>query len=92
MKQQHVACLYVTTYPPRVPLGALFELIRMRDVTMTVALQVTPLDNTKIARQLRTREEVLITLAKTSNRQAGDVGRAQRMADLARSAREDGER
>ena len=76
------ACLYVTGYPRSLPFGALFELVRMRDIHMTVALQAKPLDTIKVLDRLRSRQEILMVTQATSDRRISDIGRNVRMAQL----------
>jgi hypothetical protein len=78
----YAGCLYVTDYPKTLRLGALFEIVRFKDIQMTLALQVRPLPNSYAENKLKNRQQILFAVAANDSSQAGDFNRAYKIESI----------
>lgn len=77
-----VSCLYVTDFPKSMKLGALFEIIRFKDIQMQVALQVTPISNQRAESRLKNRQQILFAVAANDQSSAGDLQRSYKIESI----------
>ncbi|MBN9392138.1 MAG: hypothetical protein J0I20_29135 [Chloroflexi bacterium] len=77
-----VGSLYVTDFPKHLRLGALFEIIRFKDIQMFMALQVKPLANQQAENKLKNRQQILWAVAATDNSSAGDMSRSYKIESI----------
>jgi hypothetical protein len=72
-ESRYAASLYITSYPKVVPLGALYEILRIKDIPLQVALHITPWDSTTAQKKLKNREQILWAYKLNDQSQAGDL-------------------
>ncbi|OJV93785.1 MAG: hypothetical protein BGO39_15565 [Chloroflexi bacterium 54-19] len=81
-RNTYVGSLYVRDYPKHLKLGALFEIIRFKDIQMFLALQVKPLSNQQAEAKLKNRQQILWAVAATDNSSAGDMSRNYKIESI----------
>jgi len=77
-----VASLYITDFPRWLHLGSLFEILRLREVELDLALHATPLDNTQAEEKLKNRESLLLAVKASDATATGDAHRNDRIEGL----------
>ena len=84
-ESRHVSSLWVTDLPQRLPFGALGPVLRLPDISMSVAIHVTPIDPTKAADSLKNKIELINVTEATGHSSAGNIQnqlRAQTASDM----------
>ncbi|MBN9390838.1 MAG: hypothetical protein J0I20_22605 [Chloroflexi bacterium] len=81
-QNNYVGSIYVTDFPKHLRLGALFEIMRFKDIQMYMALHVKPLANQQAENKLKNRQQILWAVAATDNSSAGDMGRSYKIESI----------
>jgi type IV secretory pathway VirB4 component len=82
VRNTYIGSLYVRDYPKHLKLGALFEIIRFKDIQMFLALQAKPLSNQQVEAKLKNRQQILWAVAATDNTSAGDMSRNYKIESI----------
>ncbi len=72
-EKRYAATLYLTGFPRLLSLAALFELLRITDIPMQVAVHVTPWDTLRAQKKLKSREQIIWAYTQNNNSVAGDL-------------------
>lgn len=81
-ERSYVGCLYVTDFNKTVKLGALFDIVRFKDIEMLVALQVRPLSNQQAEAKLKNRQQILYAVQANDQSFAGDLNRSYKIESI----------
>ncbi len=78
----YIGCIYVTSFPKAAKPAALFEIVRLKNVRMNIAMHATPINNKTADSQLKNREQLLLAVKSNENSAVGNVERNYKIESL----------
>lgn len=82
LDNEYVASLYVTDFPRSLRLGALFEILRIKDIQLCLGLHCKPIPTDKAESKLRQRQSLLWAVSANDKSATGDMGRANKIESI----------
>jgi hypothetical protein len=80
--EHYVASLYVTDFPRSLRLGALFEILRIKDIQLCLGLHCQPVPTDKAESKLRQRQSLLYAVTANNKSATGDMNVANKIESI----------